>query len=144
MSKPGCEDINPNEINFKNPTSILKGLLNLFKVPKSMPQSIPKPLILASKTRPGLSPSLIASRIIQRQAEAGIPVGALPSGQTSPGEIMERIRIEEIVNAITTEMKIDIAIPPGAQSVVSGFAGPVPVTGTAVKVSIDGGSGVAS
>jgi hypothetical protein len=143
MSKPGCEDINPNEVNFKNPTSILKGLLNLFKVPKTIPTTIPKPLILASKTRPGLSPTLIASRIIQRQADAGIPVGPLPSGAVSPGEIMERIRMEEIINAITTEMRIDVALPPGAQSIVSGFAGPTPVTGTAVKISIDGGSAIA-
>jgi hypothetical protein len=144
MSTPGCKDINANEINFKNPTSILNGLLNLFKVPKAIPQSIPKELILASKSRPGLSPSLIASRIIERSAEAGIPVGPLPSGQISPGEILERIRMEEIVNAITTEMRIDIATRPGGQSVVSGFAGAIPVAGTAVKVTIDGGSAIAT
>lgn len=143
-NKLGCQDIDPNEVNFKNPKSILNGLLNLFKVPKSLPQTIPPQLILASKSRPGLSPSLLASRVIQRQSEAGLNVGPLPSGKESSAEIMERIRMEEIVNAITTEMRIDIAVTPGGQSVVSGTAGPIPVVGNAIKASIDGGSGIAT
>lgn len=144
MAKLGCEDINPNEINFKQPKSILSGLLNLFRVPRSVQTPTPKALILAAKSRPGLSPKLIASRIIQRQAEAGIPVGPLPSGKISPGEIMERIRTEEMVKAITTEMKIELAITPGGKSVVSGTAGPIPVVGNAIMTDIIGGSGLAS
>jgi hypothetical protein len=144
MAKLGCQEVNPNEIDFKNPKSILNGLLNLFKVPRSTPQSLPTQLILASKSRPGLSPSLIASRIIERQAEAGIPVGPLPSGKDSPKEIMWRIAMEEIVTALTTEMKIDIAVQPGGQSTVTGTAGPIPVVGTAIKTTIDGGSAIAS
>jgi hypothetical protein len=143
-SKLGCREVSPNEVDYKNPKSILNFLLNLFKVPRSLPQTIPTQLILASKSRPGLSPSLMASRVIQRQAEAGLNVGPLPSGKESAAEIMERIRMEEIVNAITTEMKIDIAVQPGGQSVVSGTAGPIPVVGTAIKTSIDGGSAIAT
>lgn len=143
-TKLGCEDINPKEVNFKQPKSILAALLNLFKIPTSLQTPIPKQLILASKTRPGLSPKLIASRIIQRQAEAGIPVGPLPSGQISPDEIMERIRMEEIVGAITTEMKIDLAVVPGGKSVVTGAAGPLPVVGNAIITDIMGGSAIAS
>lgn len=144
MPKLGCENTNPNEIDFKNPKSILNGLLNLFKVPRSLPASIPTQLILASKARPGLSASLIASRIIQRQSDAGLNVGPLPSGKESSAEIMERVRIEEIINAITTEMKMDVAIQPGGQSIVSGTAGPIPVVGTAVVTSILSGSGMAT
>jgi len=144
MAKLGCEDNNPKEINFKQTKSILNGLLNLFKVPREIPTPTPKALILAAKGRPGLSPKLIASRIIQRQAEAGIPVGPLPSGKISPGEIMEKIRTEEMVKAITTEMKIELAITPGGKSIVSGTAGPLPVVGNAVIADILGGSAVAS
>lgn len=144
MAKLGCEDFNPNEINFKQPKSILNGLLNLFKVPNAIQTPIPKPLILASKSRPGLSPKLMASRVIQRQAEAGLNVGPLGTGEINPAEIMERIRMEEIVNSISTEMKIDLAITPGGKSVVTGAAGPIPVVGNAIMTDIMGGSGLAS
>ena len=144
MTKLGCEEVNPNQINFKQPKSILNGLLNLFKVPSTIQTPIPKQLILASKSRPGLSPKLMASRVIQRQAEAGLNVGPLGTGEISPAEVMERIRMEEIVNSITTEMKIDLAITPGGKSVVTGTAGPIPVVGNAVMTDIMGGSGLAS
>jgi hypothetical protein len=143
-AKLGCEDINPKEINFKQPKSILAGLLNLFKIPTSVQTTMPKQLILASKSRPGLSAKLMASRVIQRQAEAGLNVGPLGTGEISPAEIMEKIRMEEIVNAISTEMKIDLAITPGGKSAVTGTAGPLPVVGNAVIVDIMGGSAVAS
>lgn len=144
MAKLGFEEINPNEINFKQPKSILNGLLNLFKVPTTIQTPIPKQLILASKGRPGLSPKLMASRVIQRQAEAGLNVGPLGTGEINSAEIMERIRMEEIVNSITTEMKIDLAITPGGKSVVTGTAGPIPVVGNAIITDIMGGSGLAS
>ncbi len=144
MAKLGCEKISEKEIDFRQPRSILNGLLNLFKIPTSIQSSIPKPLILASKSRPGLSAKKMAARIIQRQAEAGIPVGPLPNGQISPDEIMEKIRMEEIVKAITTEMKIDLAVTPGGTGAVTGTAGPIPVVGTSIVTDILGGSAVAS
>jgi hypothetical protein len=144
MTKLGCEEISQNEINFKQPKSILNGLLNLFRVPKSIQTPIPKPLILASKSRPGLSPKLMASRVIQRQSEAGLNVGPLGTGEINPAEIMERIRMEEIVNAIITEMRIDLAITPGGKSIINGTAGVIPVVGNAIIVDIMGGSGLAT
>lgn len=98
---------------------------------------MPTPLILASTARPGLSPSKVASRIIQRQADAGIPVGPLPSGVTSPSEIMERIRIEEIIKAITTEAVVDVAIRPGTviQGTGGNAGGPVQVAGTVLGIA---------
>jgi len=144
MAKLGCEEVNPNQINFKQPKSILNGLLNLFKVPNTIQTSIPTQLILASKSRPGLSPKLMASRVIQRQAEAGLNVGPLGTGEINPAEVMERIRMEEIVNSITTEMKIDLAVTPGGKSVVTGTAGPIPVVGNAIITDIMGGSALAS
>ena len=52
--------------------------------------------------------------------------------------------MEEMVKAITTEMKIELAITPGGKSIVSGTAGPLPVVGNAVIADILGGSAVAS
>jgi hypothetical protein len=128
-----CPDINPKKPDFKNPSSILSALLALFKLPTGIPQNpyMAKQLILASGARPGLSPSKIAAKIIQRQSDAGIPVGALPSGSISPGEIMERVRIEEIIGAIATDMIIDVAINPGTQLTGTGgnAGGPIQVLG---------------
>lgn len=137
-----CKEINPNKTDFKNPNSILSSLLNLFKLPTSRSQGMPTPLILASTARPGLSPSKVAARIIQRQAEAGIPVGPLPSGEISPDEIMERIRVEEIIKAITTEAVVDVAIKPGTviQGTGGNAGGPVQVAGTVVGIA--GGNAV--
>jgi len=144
MAKLGCEDVNPKETNFKQPKSILSALLALFRVPTSIQASTPKALILASKGRSGLSPKMMASRVIQRQSEAGLHVGPLGTGEVNPAEIMERIRMEEIVNSIATEMKIELAITPGGKSTVTGTAGPIPVVGTAILSEILGGSGLAS
>lgn len=138
-----CINTNPSKPDFRNPTSVVNSLLNLFKLPTNISLPIPSPTVLASAGRPGLSPSKIAARIIQRQSDAGIPVGPLPSGEISPDEIMERIRVEEIVNAIVTEMRIDVAIQPGTAITGSGAnaGGPVQVVGT--MVGIGQGNGMA-
>ena len=88
-------------VDFNSVESIIGGfgkVLSLSSI--GGPPPIPAPLILIGvPLRPGLSAIKIASRIIARKSEAGLPVGALPSGGASPDEIMERIRIEEIINA---------------------------------------------
>jgi hypothetical protein len=138
MATNKCLDTTPKgEINFKNHKSILNGLLNLFKIPMSTSQTMPSPLILATKAKPGMSPSQIASRIIKRQSEAGLPVGPLPSGKTSSAEIMERIRMEEIVKALTSEARIDVAIRPGTalQATGGNAGGPIQVVGTVLGIA---------
>jgi hypothetical protein len=105
---------------------------------------VPTPLILiGAPRRPGLSPTKIASRIISRKSEAGLPVGVLPSGEVNPDEIMERIRIEEIVKAIQQDMIISVAIPPGTTLSAAGISptGPVSVFGSTIMYS--SGYGVA-
>jgi len=127
---------NNEGIDFKNHKSIIGGLLNLFKIPPTISNKMPSPLILATKAKPGMSPTLIASRIIERQSEAGLPTGTLPSGQVSPAEIMERIRIEEIVKALTSEARIDVAIQPGTtiQATGGNAGGPIQVFGTILGI----------
>ena len=140
-----CPDINPKKPDFKNPSSILSSLLALFKLPTGVPSNpyMPKDLILQSGGRPGLSPSKIAAKIIQRQSDAGIPVGPLPSGLISPDEIMERVRVEEIIGAISTDMIIDVAIQRGTQLTATGgnAGGPVQVQG--FLTGVGGGKAVA-
>ena len=123
-------------INFNSIESIIGGfdkILNLSSI--GGPPPIPAPIILVGiPQRPGLSPIKIASRIIARKSEAGLPVGALPSGGASPDEIMERIRIEEIVKALQQDAVISVAIPPGTAISAAGISptGPVTVFGSTI------------
>lgn len=126
-------------IDFNNIDSIVNGfnkILNLGNV--GAPPPIPTPLILVGvPKRTGLSPTKIASRIIARKSEAGLPVGALPSGANAPDEIMEKIRIEEIVKALQQEAIISVAVPPGITLTAAGISplGPVSVFGSTITLS---------
>ena len=126
-------------IDFSNIDAIVGGftkVLNLSSI--GGPPPVPTPLILVGvPLRAGLSPTKIASRIIARKSEAGLPVGALPSGGINPDEIMERIRIEEIVKAIQQEMIVSVGIPPGITLSAAGISptGPVTVFGSTITYS---------
>lgn len=142
-----CKDTGVNqknncEPNFKNPNSVLNSILCLFNsTPKVGLTAMPKSINLTSResrcASGGLNASKIASRIIQRQSEAGIPVGPLADGSPSPDEIMEKIRMEEIVKAISTEMVLDVAIKPGSRvdSVVTSPVGPLPSIGSVTTIA---------
>jgi hypothetical protein len=126
-------------INFGNFGSILNGINKILKLQNAGGNTtVPTPLILVGgQTRPGLSATKIASTIIQRKSEAGLPIGTLPSGGESPDEIMERIRIEEIIKAIQQDAKITIAIPPGTTLSAAGASpsGPVTVFGSTITLT---------
>lgn len=123
-------------IDFGNIESIIGGfdkILKLSSIGGTLP--IPTPLILVGvPKRSGLSPTKIASKIIARKSEAGLPVGALPSGGNSPDEIMERIRVEEIIKALQQDAIITVAIPPGITVTAAGISptGPVSVFGSTI------------
>lgn len=126
-------------IDFSNFDSILSGFQRILRIQTTgAPTSVPTPLILVgAPQRPGLSPTQIASRIIARKSEAGLPVGALPSGGVAPDELMERIRIEEIIRALQQEALITVAIPPGTTLTAAGTssAGPVSVFGSTITLT---------
>lgn len=67
-----------------------------------------------AQLRPGLSAKVIASNIIKRQTEAGAPLGDNIDGSRNISEAMEVIRIEEILNALHFDGKIEITIPMGS------------------------------
>ncbi len=126
-------------IDFSNIDEIIEGFGRILSLSSTgSPTPVPTPLILIGvPMRTGLSPTKIASRIIARKSEAGLPVGVLPSGEISPDEIMERIRIEEIVKAIQQDMIISVAIPPGTTITAAGISptGPVSVFGSTIIYS---------
>ncbi len=126
-------------VNFGSFTSILGAINKIMKLQNAGGNtSVPTPLILiGAQTRPGLSAIKIASTIIQRKSEAGLPIGALPSGGVSPDEIMERIRAEEYIRAIQEDSKLTIAIPPGTTLTAAGASpsGPVTVFGSTITLT---------
>lgn len=126
-------------INFGNIESIIGGFDKILKLSSiGGPPPVPAPLIMVGvPRRSGLSPTKIASNIIARKSEAGLPVGALPSGAVASDEIMERIRIEEIVKALQQDAVISVAIPPGITITAAGIspAGPVTVAGSTILIT---------
>lgn len=125
-------------INFGSIGSIIGGFDKILKLTSiGGPPPVPTPLIMIGvPRRSGLSPTKIASNIIARKSEAGIPVGALPSGTVASDEVMERIRIEEIVKALQQDAIISVAVPPGITVTAAGTSpsGPVAVVGSTTLV----------
>lgn len=122
--------------------TIFKIITKAIDAGRTPPPEIPSILLLAgAKLRPGLSPINIASKIITRQSEAGAPVGLLPSGGENISEIMEMIRVEEIITALQMDARIDVAINPGITLTATGAnaGGPVQVAGMTTAVGTGNG-----
>lgn len=126
-------------INFTNMDSIINGFQKILSIQTvGSPTKVPSPLVLVgAPLRAGLSPTKIASRIIARKSEAGLPVGALPSGGVAPDELMERIRVEEIIKALQQDMLITVVMPPGTTLTAAGTSpsGPVTVFGSTITLT---------
>lgn len=124
-------------------TSIFDVISSVLDASRTPPPEIPSILLLAgAKLRPGLSPILIASKIISRQAEAGAPVGVLPSGGRNISEAMEVIRVEEIIDALQSDARIDIAINPGIPLTAQGANAGGPVLSIGQTIGIGSGNGI--
>jgi hypothetical protein len=139
-NKQKCrESEKSGQINYTSSNSILNALKNLFKIPNIPATNIVDSNLLAyaGNLKPGLNPDKIAARIIQRKSEAGLPVGPLPGGRIAPDEIMEKIRMEEMVKALTEEARIDVCTRAGTQLQATGgnAGGPIQVVGTLVNTS---------
>lgn len=124
-------------MDYNNLNSLIGAFEKVLNVDTPTP-IIPTPLIiLGANNRTGLSPTKIASKIIARKSEAGLPVGNLPSGSVSPDEIMERIRVEEIIKALQQEAIISVGIPPGTTVSSAGTSpsGPVATIGSTITIT---------
>ena len=116
-------------------------LKRAFKVQKKLIPLNKEEILIGVKFREGLSSIDIASRIIERKKALGIDIGPLPSGAENKDLMMEVIRIEEIVDAIKTKMRVEAAFPPGVPITASGgnAGGPIVVNGTTiVSVKVEG------
>lgn len=109
--------------------------------------AVPKPSIqeiLLAKTRPGLNAEILTSSITSRFEEAGIPTGPLVGGAPNVMENFVKIMIEEIVTAIQTDMRIDIATDAGATVTASGANSGGPVVAVGATTAPHSATGIAS
>lgn len=90
--------------------------------------------ILAAKLRPGLNSDIIASSIISRFDEIGIPTGPLGGGTPNVMENLVKVMSEEYVSAIQNDMRVDIATDQGQTVSATGgnAGGPVQAIGATV------------
>ena len=99
-------------------------------------------LICSAIKRPGLSAMLIASKIIRRAAEKGIPTGTAADGSASLWLSLEAIRAEEYVGAIKLDSRVQASLPIGGMQVMasgSNSGGPLVARGFNVNMPhIDG------
>lgn len=93
------------------------------------------PQILLGKTRSGLDSGALTSSIIGRMKETGIPTGPLADGTPNAIEELVRIMVEEIVDAIQNDMRVDVAVDIGmlVTSTGANAGGPVASTGANIK-----------
>jgi len=126
--------------SISNITGLIKSALELPKTPMS---PLPPPLIIiGGNIRPGLSARTITSRVISRQAEAGAPSGDIFSEQSNVMESMINIIVEEVIEAIVLEAKIEVAIPPGIQVLSQGANAGGPVVSQGLTTSIASGTAI--
>ncbi len=125
------------KIDFCNIESVMSGIKRCLLIPRPKVPRIPNKLLLFAKSRPGLSSSKITAGILSRRSEAGI-------NPLSPEmEKLIRIIVEEIVEGITQDMRLQISITPGQSVTSSGSNAAGPLVAQGFTTSIGSGTGVA-
>jgi hypothetical protein len=136
---------NNPEDNFDLSTiqGVLNMILSAFKLPETPVEPLPPPLIMiGAPLRPGVSSKEIASRIITRQSEAGLPVGDVFADGPNTTEAMLVIQCEEIINALLNESVVNVVIPPGVGILgvgIGNLGAPVIVQGFTTTMGIGNG-----
>jgi hypothetical protein len=122
-----------------NITDIVEILMSNINLSANPPNDLP-PLLIAygGGNKNGLSARKIVKKIISRKTEAGAPIGPLSDGSDSVEEKMMLIMVEEILEALIGDAKIQVAIPLGTQITATGLDAtgtPVTVTGFTTQVA---------
>jgi hypothetical protein len=134
---------NDSNFDLSSINGILNTILSAFKLPEKPIEPLPPPLVLiGAPLRPGTSSKEIASRIISRQSEAGLPVGDVYADGPNTNEAMLAIQCEEIINTLLTESVVNVVIPPGVGIIgvgVGNLGAPVVVKGFTTTLGIGNG-----
>jgi hypothetical protein len=122
---------------------VLNIILSAFKLPQTPIEPLPPPLIMVGASlKPGVSSKEIASRIISRQSEAGLPVGDVFADGPNSTEAMLSIQCEEIINSLLTESVVNVVIPPGVGIVgvgIGNLGAPIIVQGFTTTMGVGNG-----
>lgn len=118
-------------------------LLFLLKEDRIQLPKLSIPQILLAKGRPGLSSEILSSSVISRFPEAGIPTGPLVGGATNVMENYTKVLLEEIVDAIQNDLRVDVVTDAGATVSASGGNAGGPVVCVGATVAPHTGIGVA-
>jgi len=137
----GC--IKPDK-SLQDSEGLAKFISFLFKENKRTLPKLSLFEILLSKYRNGLDSDEISSNIISKFNSIGIPSGPLADGATNVMEEYTKKVVEELVDAIQTDMNVQVALEPGVPITASGAnsGGPVVVVGQ--STGPHGGTGLAS
>jgi hypothetical protein len=114
--------------SIKTVLGFFKGLMTFYSPPTPINKEVIRIGVPINKTV--ISPARVVNNIITRKSQAGIP--NIPSEEDLR---MERIRVEEILNELIANAKIEIVIPPNAiqVTVYAGAPGAVPPIGIGVN-----------
>lgn len=114
-------------------SNITENIERVISTSRTPAQTVPvMPLYCESELRSGLSATLIASKIISRLPDVGVPTGNNPDGSENVVNKVIKILCEEVVNAIKEDGVVMISVPPMKISVTASggnAGGPVVVTG---------------
>ena len=100
--------------------------------------------ILLSKARPGLDSDSISSEVISKFEKIGIPSGPLENGTPNVMEEYTKVMTDEIVDAIQSDMRVDIAVDVGMTVLGTGANAGGPVVTTGSNIAPHSGSGLAT
>jgi hypothetical protein len=130
--------------NLRSISGILNIILGAFLIPDTPLTPLPAPLVMTgAQIRTGLSAQSIAAEIISKQSNAGRIVGDVFADGPNVEEAMELIRVQAIINALLTEAKIEIVVPPGVSVSTVGVGNlGAPVVSQGATVTMGIGSGV--
>lgn len=114
-------------------TDITDSLTDVLNNARPPMQKVPAlPLQAEANQRKGLSATDIASRIIDRLPDAGIPTGPNPDGSKNVINDFVKIICEEFVDAIKRDSLVLLTIPSGSIKITAtggNVGGPVESTG---------------
>lgn len=115
---------------LKNAINSINNILGIQELPNVA--QIPKPLVVLSDTRNGMSAIRAAEKVLVKKRELGLPTGNLTDGSANDDDILWYTAIKAIIDEITTEAKITSTAAPGTQIVASGgnAGGPIVVYGS--------------
>jgi hypothetical protein len=117
---------------------LLQNFLNkigkVLSLSSNIAPTIPFPLIMLSASRPGMSYTSVALRVLAKKKELGLAVGNYDDGTANHNDLIILEIVKQVIAEIQEKAKVTVVIPPGTQVIASGgnAGGPVVAYGTTI------------